>query len=125
MKKITLIAAFIIFAGLNGLFAQKHKVNPIPSYNVQLTAISTAFVERHIPGPPQREKRDMEVVISSSSAAPIPIPATIWVLDQNGSEILGPFAVYPNEQLSVPIDNGNWGVVINCTWEGTANVWIE
>jgi hypothetical protein len=126
MKKITLLAAFLIFAGMNVLLAQKQKANTIPSFKFHLTTVYTTFQEQNSTGnTQQREKRDMEVVISSSAGAPAPIPATVWVANEKGTEVLGPYEVFDGELLSVPIDNGKWGVVINCTWDANVDVWVD
>ena len=126
MKTTILLTAMFFFAGISGLFAQNMQINPIPSFNYQLTALTTGFQENPTHGVPLREKRDMDVVISSSSTSPIPIFATVWVVKDNGSRILGPYTVLLDELLSVPIDNsGKWGVVIKCDWDVLASVWID
>lgn len=125
MKKVILIAAIILFTGLNGLLAQLPQINPIPSFNFQLTAQSTGFREAKVHGIPSREKRDMDVVISTSSSFPILVFANVWVVKDNGSVILGPFTIYLDEPLSVPIDNGQWGVIIRSDWDLTTSVWID
>jgi hypothetical protein len=127
MKKFLLIAAIIFVSGMSGLYAQRHRnyINPIPSYNYPVTNEVAAFQEKLNHGNPLREKRDMDVVISSSSSSPMLIFAQVWVVKDAGSVILGPFIIYPDDQLSVPIDNGQWGVVIKSEWDITASVWID
>ncbi|MCX6305714.1 MAG: hypothetical protein NT040_12195 [Bacteroidetes bacterium] len=124
MKKITLIAAFILIAGLTGLFAQHININPIPSFNYQLTALNTGFQERLSHGTPGREKRDMDVVISSSSTSPIPVFAKVW-LAKDGIVVKGPYTIFLDQLLSVPISDGQWGVIIKCDWDVAASVWID
>ena len=124
MKKVLLIAAFIIFTGLNGLVAQTYPINPIPSYNVALTNPTTGFKEMtHVV--PGREKREMDVVISSSSTSPIPVYAKVWVAKVDGSKMFGPYYIFLDHTLSVPIDHGQWGVIIKCDWAVDASVWIN
>lgn len=123
MKKGLLIAAFIFVTGVSGLFAQQFVVNPIPSYNFEITGQTTAFREKNATN--TREKREMDVVISSSSTASFPIYATVWISKNSNSVILGPFTIHPDEQLSVPIDGSKWTVLINCNWSITASVWTE
>jgi hypothetical protein len=125
MKKVILILAIILIAGLNGLFAQQYSMHQIPSYNVPLTANFNGFKEHKDKGNPTREKRDMDIVITSSSTAPVIIFATVWVVKDNGSQVLGPFTIFPDEPLSVPIDNDKWSAVISCDWDVYASVWIE
>lgn len=125
MKKVILIAAIILFTGFNGLVAQNYTINPIPSFNVPLSTTNTAFQEVKTKGIPGREKRDMEVEISTSSTSTASIFATVWVVKKNSAQILGPYTIYPEEPLTVPIDAGEWGTVINCQWNVTASVWID
>ncbi len=127
MKKIILIVAFILFTGLNGLLAQRLYFNPIPSFNCPVTAESTAaFKElKTHPQGTNREKRDMDVIISSSSTSIFSIFANVWIVKENENIVLGPYQIFENETLTVPIDNGRWGVVIRSDWNVTASVWTD
>jgi hypothetical protein len=127
MKKILLLALIILFSGMSSLYAQRrhHSIKPIPSFNCPVNNNVEAFKEKLTHGTPGREKRDMDVVISSSSSSPMLVFAQVWVVKDGGSVVLGPFTTFPDETLSVPIDDGLWGVVINCDWTITASVWIE
>ena len=125
MKKAILIASFIIFTGITGLFAQHVQINPIPCVNYQLTAENTAFQEIITHVNPSREKRDMDVTISSSSTHPSLVFAKVWVVKENGSVVKGPYYIHLNQVLSVPIDHSQWGVIINCGWSVNASVWIQ
>jgi hypothetical protein len=125
MKKVILIAAIILATGLNGLFAQHLVINPIPNYNFPLTATNTGFQEKKTHILPSREKREMDVVITSSSSSPMLVFAKVWVVKDNGSVTLGPFTIFPDEPLNVQIDNGVWGVIIQSDWDLLASVWIE
>lgn len=126
MRKFIFVIAFIFLAGLNGLFAQQYLTYPIPSFNCQLTTTNSAFKENLVKINPTREKREMDVVISSSSTHPELVSAKVWVVKDNGHIIKGPYRIYLDQLLSVPIDNGNWGVVIKCKYSNVnASVWID
>lgn len=125
MKKVILIAAIILVTGLNSLVAQRLQLNPIPSFNVPLTSLNTGFQEKKTHGLPLREKREMDITITTSSTSPILIFATVYVVKDYGSVVLGPFTIHLDEPLSVPIDGGQWGVVIHSDWDLTASVWTE
>jgi hypothetical protein len=125
MKTAILISTFLLFAGLNGLFAQHYQINPIPSFGVQLTDPTTGFQELLTHGAPNREKREMDVEITASTTSTMPIFAKVWVVKKNGHKIKGPFTIFPGQLLSVPIDHGQWGVVIKCDWSVSASVWID
>ena len=81
MKKFFFVSIFFLFTGIASVVAQSFPVNPIPSYNVSLTTLNTGFQEirPRINPLPSREKRDMEVTISSSSTSSM----TIFAKDYN------------------------------------------
>ena len=124
MKKIILLSVVLIFTGLNGLMAQFSKLNPIPCYNYQMTGAYAGFQE---PGQNNqtREKRDMNVEVTTSSDAMTEIFATVWIVEQNGSRVLGPYTIDCNEILSVELPSGTWRAVINCSWAVNVSVWIN
>ncbi|MEI7723795.1 MAG: hypothetical protein WCK09_01755 [Bacteroidota bacterium] len=126
MRKFIFVTAFIMLAGLNGLFAQQYQTYPIPSFNCQLSSTNSAFKEQLSHANPTREKREMDVVISSSSTHPQLVSAKVWVVKEGGSIIKGPYRIYLDQPLSVPIDHGKWGVVLNCKYSNvSASVWID
>ncbi|MFZ4520652.1 MAG: hypothetical protein ACOYNC_03045 [Bacteroidales bacterium] len=125
MKKFILVAALILFAGIISVNAQHYNINPIPSYNVQLTDPNTAFQEIVTHTTPSKEKREMDVIISSSSTWPVLVWAKVWVVKENGTTIKGPYYIFLDRKLSVPIDYGQWGVVIQSSWSVSASVWID
>ena len=125
MKKLMLLTAIIFFMGFNGLVAQDMKINPIPSFNYPLNGEKALFQERKSNGNSTKEKRDMDIVVSSASQSLQPVFATVWVVKNLGSVVLGPFTVNDNEKLSIGIDNGTWGVMINSEYDVNVSVWIE
>jgi hypothetical protein len=125
MKKVFFFSIILFFSGLNVLLAQIVKVNPIPSYNYQLTNQYAGFQELG-GGNDTREKRDMDVeVTTSSDGGGTHIFATVWIVKKNGTQVLGPYNVYCNERLSVELPRGKWGCVIHCDWDVNVSVWIE
>jgi hypothetical protein len=125
MKKIILISIILFFAGLNGLMAQFANVNPIPTYNYQMTTGSAGFQEQG-PYNQTREKRDMNIEVTTSSDAMMTeIFATVFIVKKNGTQILGPYTVYCDEILSVELPGGQWGVAVNCSWNVLVSVWID
>jgi len=124
MKKVILFSVILFFAGLNVLMAQFAKVNPIPTYNYPLTEQYAAFQEKGNGGE-TREKRDMDVEVKTSSDEITRIFATVWIVKKNGSQVLGPFTVFCNSILSVPLPKGKWGVIVHCRWDVDVSVWID
>jgi hypothetical protein len=125
MKKIILISVLLFFTGLNGLMAQFANVNPIPSFNYQMTEEYAGFQELGPDGQTE-EKRDMNVEVTASSRDDnygARVFATVWIVKKNSSKFLGPFTVYSDERLTVEINNEKWGVVIHCEWDINVSVW--
>jgi hypothetical protein len=129
MKKIILIVVFIFLAGINIMVAQKGRTQPIPSFDYKLHKDVTEFVEsKKSFNPPvnPKEKREMEIVISSSSTSPFDVFATIWLVKKRTNIVKGPYTIYLDQQFSKTIDNGEWGVVMSCDFEHIkTSVWID
>ncbi len=127
MKKLVLFAGFFLLLGITSLLAQNLPIRPIPSYNYPLSSYMTGFAEikPRIPPPPSREKRDMEVTVSSSSTSGTAVFAKVWAVKDGGVLTFGPFIVYEGEQLSIPIDNARWGAVVQCDWNVSISIWID
>ena len=130
MKKVILISTFFLFAGMNLLLAQnntsKYSPLPIPSFNVLVTG-ETAFSEATGSGMGgnTKEKRDVIVRVSSTSHGMMKGDATVWVVKDMGAFVLGPYTVQYDETLTVPVDFGNWGVVIKAQTAVLADVWFS
>ncbi len=122
MKK--LITFLMILALGAGVHLQASK--PIPSYNI-LVRNEANFQEKHhngnAPNSGMKEKRDMIVVIQV--AGPSKAPVTIWFYSLDMQDYLGPYILLGNDQISVPIDDRNWGTVVQCTDEVIVSVWTD
>ena len=124
MKKLILISVICLFAGLNNVFSQKTgNINPIPSFNV-LVEGKSAFDGANS-GSNTKKKRDVIVRVSSTSHNMTTGDATVWVVKDFGAVVLGPFTVGFEEQLDIPVDEGNWGVVIKSETSVLADVWFS
>ena len=124
MRKLILLSVVLFFGGLNIMMAQFAGVNPIPSYNYQMTEEYAGFQELG-PENQTREKRDMTVEVTTSSRDETRISATVWIVKKNGSKVLGPYTISANELLSVEIDNGKWGAIIQCGSDINVSVWTD
>ena len=123
MKKIILFSVVLFFAGLNMTIAQVAVVKSIPTYNYYMTEQNAAFME---PGSGEtREKRDVNVVITSSGDAIGEVFATIFIVKKDGSQVMGPFTVYDGQPFSQDLPKGKWGVTVNCSWDVSLSVWIS
>jgi hypothetical protein len=129
MKKLILLAAFTFLTGINVLVAQKGHTQPIPSFDYKLNRETTEFVESHkslLPPGNSKEKREMEIVITSSSTSPVDAFAKVWLIKNKGSVIKGPYTIYVDHQFSKTIDKGEWSVVMVCDFDNIqTSVWID
>jgi len=125
MKKTILIAALFLFVGLNGLVAQKSQNYSIPCYDIKLSQPTTEFLERK-PITPPKEKREMEIVISSSSTSPFDVFATVWLVKKQGNVVKGPYTIYLDQPFTRTIDTDQWGVVMTCGFENIkTSIWTQ
>lgn len=123
MKKVVLFLVVMLFTGL-GAQAQMAKVNPIPTFDYQMAPGVAAFMENGNAGE-TREKRDMNVEVSSSSDGITDIFVTVLLVKKNSTETLGPFTVYCNETLTVDLPKGKWGAFVTSSYSVNISVWIE
>jgi len=128
MKKSLLITFVLLIAGSLQLFPAK----PIPSFDVKMT-VRANFQEKHI-GQTGKEKRQMNIETSTATPVwgtnenPPGGDAIVYLYKLNGSKVLGPFEISNDDVLTVPIDNSEWGVVIEMTKPGPsvlASVWTS
>lgn len=124
MKKLTLLAIIIFFIGLTSAFAQTPVVNPIPSFNFPMNEPLAVFHEGKIKSA-NREKREMDVMVTTRSTNMGSIYATVYVFKIKPNKILGPFIVFSGDELEVPIDNSKWGVTVECSDPIDVSVWTD
>ncbi len=67
----------------------------------------------------------MDVVVNTRTTSGIPFFATVYVFKKSGNKILGPFNVLAGQHLEVGIDNGKWGVRVDCLFPADVSVWID
>jgi hypothetical protein len=119
MKK-NLLFVFIILLIFSSM--QTFAAYPIPSYGVTVNSV-TNFKETQ----PARGRREMEVKVNCGSSHSLggSCKATVWVYSLDGRSVLGPYIVNGGETLSVPIDEREWGVIVNSDDEVSVDVWTS
>lgn len=122
MKKlISFLMILILGAGIH-LQASK----PIPSYKVQVSKDANFQEKTNRPNGPNYDlagKRDM--IIWITVAGPSTDPISIWVYSLDKQDILGPYILYDSGEISVPIDDRNWGVIVQCDVQVTVSVYTD
>ena len=126
MKKIFYVSVILItvFGFLQGL-SQNIPTYPIPSYNIRVIG-NANFQEnyRDCNSDQILEKREVNVHIRSAISDPN-CQATVWVYSLDQTTVLGPFTVNCGETLTVAIDDGEWGVLVESDEEIIVDVWFS
>ena len=105
------------------VFSQNIPVYPIPSYNITVESVARFIPTgtRNLTSLHQdREKRTQHITVRGSVGS----YATVWVYSLDGLDTLGPYTVYAGETLDVEIDEREWGVLVQTTYEIQVDVWI-
>ncbi|MCX6303846.1 MAG: hypothetical protein NT040_02655 [Bacteroidetes bacterium] len=102
--------------------AQAIPTYPIPSYNVRVIGYANFRQDYHLNSKSTREKRNVQVNITSSN--PYGCTATVWIYSLDHATVLGPFTVTCGQTLTVPIDDRQWGVLVESEEEVFVDVWI-
>ena len=127
MKKIIFLSLVFLLAGFSTLTAQNlphnRKPHPIPSYRTLMVG-NDAWQDYNTHGN-NKEKRDINVRVSIGSYRPGMGDAKVWVVKDWGNFVLGPYYVHFDEVLSVPVDWGSWGAVVQCSQTVSVDVWFS
>ncbi|MBM3404872.1 MAG: hypothetical protein FJY10_08280 [Bacteroidetes bacterium] len=122
MKKQLLTLSMIIFL-IAGVYAQSTTPMPIPSFNANVTSIST-FVEVLSTAPFFTDgKKEMKVKKYENSGDNFQ-PARVWFFSLDQTTVLGPFELFDNNIVSQEVDSRPWGVIIESGTQITVDVWI-
>ena len=121
MKKVTLTVCLLILFSVSA-YLQNVPTYPIPSYNVNVngTANFIPFGSNLSTLGNTKEKRSQNVAVRGSYGS----YATVWVYSLDGLDVLGPYVVYAGETLSVPIDDRDWGVLVQTSYEIQVDVYV-
>jgi hypothetical protein len=125
MKKLLLLSVLFVFAGIAIANAQdntKKKPHPIPSFKTEMIG-QDSWMDYN-PGGNKKEKRDVNIRVTTSSYRPNLGDAKVYVVKSTGY-FLGPFWVAYGEVLTVPVDWGQWGVSVNCGSPILVDVWFS
>jgi len=124
MKRSFSFAIFLIIllSGFNS-FTQNIPVYPIPSYNVAVNGYANFKNNLQSQRNPVRAKQELNIQIRSSSGTHN-CTATVWVYSLDQTTVLGPYTVTCGQTLSVPIDERQWGVLVESEEEVIVDVWI-
>jgi hypothetical protein len=129
MKKILFLVISIMIITVVWAKAE----NPIPSYNVPLKNQATFQEDNSGLGSVNhdlsKEKRDMNV--SNAPGGKMDLiglgtPAiTVYIYRLDRSIVFGPYAIPEGKTISIPIDEGLWGVFAETTDPTYISVWTN
>ena len=132
--KLQIILLLVLFCGSQRAFAHY----PIPSFNLPVVGIAN-FQESQLSvgggiengkfndgklSPMTRRVMNIKVTHTVASLNGT-FQATVWVYSLDKQTIIGPFTVYVGDVLSVPIDDRDWGVIVDSDYDITVDVWIS
>jgi hypothetical protein len=125
MKKF--IAFLMILTLWAGITLQASR--PIPSFkaNVEYRANFQEMNQSNKSnnGPNSGEKGKRYMIVVTNVAGPVSPPISVWVYSLDGLDILGPYTLYGDDQISVPIDDRDWGTIIQCNVKCDVSVWTS
>jgi hypothetical protein len=112
MKKLFSFLLMILILG-TGIHLQAAK--PIPSFHQNVSYLAN-FQEK--PNGSDNFNSDLKgkrnMIIVAQVIGPAKTPVIIYVYSLDGRDILGPFEIDGDGQISVPIDDRLWGVIVQC-----------
>jgi hypothetical protein len=121
MEKRLLIFLFVIWAGVSQSVQAQH---PIPSYSAPVMGRALFVTDTNLPDGKTTIK--IRRICSISLGVPKePAFVRVWVFSIDQVTILGPFYLGCNQTLEVPIDDREWGVLVESVEEVVLDVWIE
>lgn len=98
---------------------------PIPSYDVTIIG-KAVFLER-IQSCPEAQKMinvRKQCVGFTTIPEDVEPPTRIYIFSKDGINILGPYYLSCGETFSVPVDDREWGVLVDTDVEVYIDVWI-
>jgi hypothetical protein len=124
MRKAILMSVICMVAILADLKGQNIPTYPIPSYGVALEGRGNFVNSNRVLIEKSRKDRLVNVIVRAEFSSNNPI-AKVWIYTTDHETILGPFSVLSSEQLSVNIDDHDWGVLIESDGKVSVDVWID
>jgi len=127
MKPRLFITLLLFLSCLYSAKSQNIPTYPIPSYNIPVdgTANFRNTLTQSDTCKNNKEKRDAYIHLKSASIGIPDCRATVWLYSLDQTTILGPFQVSCGVTLTVPIDEREWGVIVQSDSEVLVDVWIQ
>jgi hypothetical protein len=126
MTMIAIVLLMLFSFGCSNIYSQNIPVYPIPSYNVVVDGYADFMNQfSNSQNNQNKAKRDVIVHLKSAVEPSLPCQATVWVYSLDLTTVLGPFSLVCGNELSVQIDERDWGVFVETEDKVIVDVWIE
>jgi uncharacterized membrane protein len=123
MKTSLLMAILMVFL-LTGLdsYAQSIPTYPIPSYNILVNGYAN-FRDNYVTrSNPTKAKQELHVQVRTANGSQN-CQATVWIYSLDQTTVFGPYTVTCGQTLTIPIDEREWGVLIESEEDVIVDVW--
>jgi hypothetical protein len=125
LKLVLIGIVLIIGVGNSKIYSQQIPVYPIPSYNVPINGYAN-FKDLFSPPPGNSKgKREFNIHVKSANGPVQNCQATAWIYTLDYTTVLGPFTIECGETLTVPIDEREWGSLVESEDNIMVDVWID
>ena len=117
--KILLLFLF----GCSGTYSQTIPTYPIPSNNILVNGYANFHDNiRNSKTNPTKAKMEVNVKVQNVSGSSN-CQATVWIYSLDHTTVLGPYTVLCGQTLTVPIDEREWGVLVESEENVVVDVW--
>jgi hypothetical protein len=121
MKRVVVFILVLLLS--TGAHLQASK--PIPSYKQPVSRLAN-FTEKHHNNDSKSDPKGKRyMVVVAQVAGPSREPVVIWVYSLDGQDISGPFMIIDSGEITVPIDNRLWGVLVECEEKTVVSVYTQ
>ena len=125
-KVLLKVCLLTLFFGISTVYSQNYPVYTIPSYNVTVEGFAD-FMKTLSVQKKNGEKAERKVIVHLKSANnPLQsCEATVWIYSLDLVTVLGPFQLGCGDEISVDIDDRDWGVMVDSSDKIVVDVWFE
>jgi len=125
MKKFIFIFVLgVFFASTATVYSQTLKPYPIPSYNVIVNGLAS-FQEFQNGGTIPMDKKKTIRVATTCHLPASTFDMIIYAYSLDRQDRMGPYYITAGQDLSIAVDDRNWGLLIKSESEAVVDVWIE
>ena len=118
----TMVVLMACFLTCYDSHAQGIQTYPIPSYNIQVTGYANFRDNYLTKSNPTKAKQELHVLVRSANGSQT-CQTTVWIYSLDQTTVLGPYSVTCGQTLTTPIDEREWGVLVESEENIIVDVW--